>query len=103
LGAWTIHQQGVWRHPAQIYSALSAALLFLILFKVRDSLPQEGDLFRLYLLLYGLSRFVIEFFRERHYTLGQLSMVQLICLEAAIFAAFTLYLSHKKLQQAPAL
>lgn len=103
LGSWSIHQHGLWRHPTQIYSVLSAAMLFVLLFKLRDALPREGDLFRLYLLLYGTSRFAIEFFRERQFAVGSLSFVQLICLETAFFAAFTLYLSHKKLQKAPAL
>lgn len=102
-GSWAIYQHGVWRHPTQIYSSLSAALLFVVLWKLRDTLPREGDLFRLYLLLYGLSRFSIEFYRERHYAFGALSVVQLVCLETALFAAFALFPSSKKLQKAPAL
>ena len=60
-----IYQHGAWRHPTQIYSSITAALIFTALFLVRDKLPREGDLFKLYLLLFGITRFGIEFIRER--------------------------------------
>jgi phosphatidylglycerol:prolipoprotein diacylglycerol transferase len=97
-GAWAVEQHGAMRHPTQIYSALGAAFIFALLWKLRDLMPREGDLFRLYLLLYGASRFLIEFFRERSYTLGHLSTVQLICLETAIAAFIALALSFRKLE-----
>jgi len=97
-GAWSIFQAGHDRHPAQIYSAIGAALLFGVLWKLRDSLPREGDLFKMYLALYGLSRFGIEFFRERNYVFLELSTVQLFCLETAIFAAIGLALSFRRLR-----
>lgn len=96
-GSWAIFQHGAWRHPTQIYSALVAALILGILFKLRDQLPREGDLFRLYLLLYGLSRFGIEEFRERHFVFASFSMVQLICLETAVVAAFALVFSWRQM------
>lgn len=86
-GFGAVYQHGAWRHPAQIYSALGAALLFALLWKLRDKLPREGDLFRLYLGLYGLSRFFIENFRERDIALAGLSSVQIACLCALIYAA----------------
>jgi phosphatidylglycerol:prolipoprotein diacylglycerol transferase len=98
-GPWAIAQHGEWRHPTQLYSALGAALIFAVLWKLRDSLPREGDLFRLYLLLYGLSRFSIEFARQRDFVWALLSTVQLICLEAVLFAAISLALSFRKAQR----
>ncbi len=95
-GAGAIFQHGAWRHPSQIYSALAAALIFGVLLRLRDKLPREGDLFRLYLLFYGTSRFAIEFFRERHFVFASLSTVQLLCLETAIVAAITLGFSYFK-------
>lgn len=102
-GWGAIHQHGEWRHPAQIYSALGAALIFAILWKLRDKLPREGDLFRCYLLLYGVSRFVIEFARQRPLAWKGLSLVQLICLETAVFAAVSLYLASRKSLQSEVL
>lgn len=55
---------GVPLHPTQLYDA-SAELLILIvlLFTERKGRAFEGRTFWLYMLLYGMSRFVIEFFR----------------------------------------
>lgn len=95
-GSWAVVQSGIERHPAQIYSALGAALLFGVLWQLRDSLPREGDLFKMYLALYGVSRFGIEFFRERNYVFLQMSVVQIVCLEVAIFALIGLAVSFRR-------
>jgi phosphatidylglycerol:prolipoprotein diacylglycerol transferase len=56
------------RHPSQIYEALlEGVLLFILLFWAfwkTDARYQPGKLVGLFLLGYGLSRFVVEFFRE---------------------------------------
>ena len=88
--AWAIYQHGAWRHPTQLYSSAAAALIFAIIWFSRDQLKREGENFRLYLLLYGASRFVIEFARDRSVVWNNLSLVQMICLETAIVAALTL-------------
>jgi phosphatidylglycerol:prolipoprotein diacylglycerol transferase len=102
-GTGAVFQHGAWRHATQIYSALGAGILFAVLWKLRDKLPREGDLFRLYLGLYGLSRFVIENFRERDIALAGLSGVQLICLCALIYAARSFGKSLIPSQKAPVL
>lgn len=83
-GAWSIYQDGAWRHPAQIYSSLSALALFAFLIYLRPHLRREGDLFRAFVVLYGASRFTVEFFRERPLVWHDLSLVQLTCLEIAV-------------------
>lgn len=50
-------------HPTQLYSALSALIIFLILILVRRRKRFNGELFFLYLLLYAITRFGIEFLR----------------------------------------
>ena len=88
--SWAIYQHGAWRHPTQLYSGIAAALIFLIIWFSRGQLRREGDGFKLYLLLYGASRFAIEFARERSLVWNNLSLVQIICLETAIVAALIL-------------
>lgn len=88
--SWAIYQHGAWRHPTQLYSSAAAALILAIVWLARPHLKREGDGFRLYLLLYGASRFVIEFARERSLAWHNLSLVQIICLETAIVAALML-------------
>ena len=92
---WAVWQHGASRHPAQLYSAATAAATFgLLLWLSGSPSPsgsswrggwgerlREGDLFRLYLLLFGLSRFALEFVRWRESTVLGLSPMQWFCLD----------------------
>jgi len=49
--------------PTQIISAFFLVVIFLILLYVRRKKRFEGQIFLSYLLLYGIFRFIIEFFR----------------------------------------
>jgi phosphatidylglycerol:prolipoprotein diacylglycerol transferase len=76
------------RHPSQLYEAcFEGIILFLILFIFfirNDSKQQFGMLSGLFLLLYGVFRFLIEFLREPDEHLGlflkYFSMGQLLCI-----------------------
>lgn len=94
--AGAIFQHGEWRFPSQLLSSLVAFAIFAVLFSKRKTMVREGDLFRWYLLLYGASRFAIEFTRERHIALGGLSVAQWVCLEIAISGALALWLARRK-------
>lgn len=91
-----VYQHGAWRQPTQLYSAATAALIFGVMLTLRDRLPREGDLFKAYLLLYGLSRFAIEFLRERSLAFGGLSLAQWVCLEVAVTGGIGLWLSFRR-------
>jgi len=86
---WAVFQHDAWRHPTQLYScAVSLAILITLLF-LRNRMSHEGDLFRLYLLLYGSSRFALEFLRERTNLYWGFSAAQWICLEIVAAMLFT--------------
>ena len=53
------------RHPSQIYSSFKNLLLFIILFNLRKvkNLP-SGFLFWSFIFLYGLFRFLVEFYKD---------------------------------------
>jgi len=83
------------RHPSQLYEAFFEGLaLFALLWFLRKRRSFDGYLLSLYIMGYGLVRFVIEFFREPDSHLGfiafSLSMGQLLCL-AMILAGGMLY------------
>jgi phosphatidylglycerol:prolipoprotein diacylglycerol transferase len=97
------------RHPSQLYEALlEGVLLFAILWSLKAipwRRPQpriwpHGSLLALFLLLYGLFRFFVEFFREPDAHLGSLilnlSMGQLLCLLMMIAGASLLRWRQKK-------
>lgn len=92
---WAVYQHGAWRQPSQIVAAAVALAVFAALWSLRDRLPKEGDLFRAYLLLYGLGRFGVEFLRERPVAFAGLSMAQLVCLEIAASGALFLWLGRR--------
>jgi len=50
--------------PTQLISTLNLFIIFLILWKIRRKRVFNGFLFTLFLGLYGLHRFVIDFFRQ---------------------------------------
>ena len=97
-----IYQHGAWRHPTQLYSAIAAALICAVIWFSRGQMKREGDSFKLYLLLYGVSRFAIEFARDRSVVWNNVSLVQIICLETAIVAAILLAKNSGKARAEPA-
>jgi phosphatidylglycerol---prolipoprotein diacylglyceryl transferase len=91
---WAVFQHNALRHPTQIYAVFIALAVLAILFFAKDKVRYEGDLFRIYLLCYGLSRFVLEFFRVRSEIYFGLSVAQWVSLEivaAMIFAIIFAY------------
>jgi phosphatidylglycerol:prolipoprotein diacylglycerol transferase len=90
---------GVPLHPTQLYEA-GAELLILIILLVteRKGRPFPGRTFWLYMLLYAVSRFIIEFFRgDERGTVFMFSTSQFISLLLAPLAiAMLVYLSRAK-------
>lgn len=87
--AWAVFQHGKLRHPAQLYSAAFDVVLLGVLLAASGRLKREGDLFRLYLVLFGLGRFGLEFWRQRTLAFAGLSLAQLLCLETVAVVGVT--------------
>lgn len=93
---WGIYVAGVLRHPSQIYEAiLEGLLIFIIIFAFRKRARFVGQIALFYAFLYGLARFVAEFFREPDPQLGficcgWLTMGQLLSL-GMILVSLILY------------
>ena len=77
---WGVRDEGVLRHPTQIYMSLSSAAILFILLRYEKTRPPENALFFLQGLLYCISRFVIEFYRESNPLYLHLSLAQWACL-----------------------
>ena len=56
-------RQTVALHPAQIYSSLKGLIIFVALMALQPKLKKPGSTFGLLLVLYGIGRFVVDFFR----------------------------------------
>ena len=93
---WGIYVGDTLRHPSQLYEAFfEGIVLFVILFWYRKKKRFNGELIALYGFLYGLFRFILEFFREPDMQLGfvccgWMSMGQVLSL-VMMAAAIVLY------------
>jgi len=72
------------RHPVQLYESLVTGLfLFLLLFSLRNKPWKEGTKLTLFLILYGILRFLFEFLREPAQSFpllfGWMTMGQILC------------------------
>jgi len=78
------------RHPVQLYAALGAILIFVILRLIRPKRPFIGFILLALFAFYGLLRFSTEFFRyEPVYWLG-LSQAQVFSLLITVISVFLL-------------
>lgn len=99
---WGIYVDGVMRHPSQLYEAvIEGIVVATIIYLYRNHKRFEGELFALYGILYGIARFIAEFWREPDQQIGYLccgwlSMGQLMSLLMILFS-FGLYIvfQHK--------
>lgn len=71
------------RHPSQLYEAiLEGVVIFIVLWVRKNKIAFRGELVADFLILYGLFRFLVEFFREPDaqigYLWGVLTMGQLL-------------------------
>lgn len=86
-------------HPTQLYSAIYALalgiFLFMILKKLRSAMP--GFLFELGVLMFGIFKFLEEFFRgDETFKLFSIRVPQIISALAVIIAAYLIYERYGK-------
>lgn len=80
-------------HPTQLYEVALGFVMFLILWRNRDHKHAEGWLFGFYMVLAGIERFIIEFFRAKDdRVFGVLTIAQLIAIAIAATGAVVMYL-----------
>ncbi|MBW1742899.1 MAG: prolipoprotein diacylglyceryl transferase [Deltaproteobacteria bacterium] len=81
--------KGVSLHPTQLYISLYSILIFAVLTGLKRIKNYEGQLFWIYVFLYGVARYIIEYLRddERGAVLGgMLSTSQLVGLIMVVIA-----------------
>ncbi|MCH9645524.1 MAG: prolipoprotein diacylglyceryl transferase [Proteobacteria bacterium] len=97
-----IQEQGVARYPSQLYEAfLEGLVLFIILWVYSQKLRPLMSVSALFLIFYGLFRFIIEFVRVPDAQLGYLAfnwltMGQLLSLPMVIFGVYLFYKANRK-------
>ncbi|MGE5894526.1 MAG: prolipoprotein diacylglyceryl transferase [bacterium] len=94
------------RHPSQIYEAfLEGIFLFAILWIMKDRMKRQGTITATFLLLYGVMRFIVEFFREPDpqlgFVFGSFSMGQLLSLTMFILGIGLMFWVRKRSRERP--
>jgi prolipoprotein diacylglyceryltransferase len=87
---WAFDQgDSIPRHPTSAYEIIFALVLFFLLKYLATSkfkqVFREGDLFRLFIIGYGLFRFFVEFIKPIHPLFIGFSSIQLVSLCAVIY------------------
>lgn len=105
--AMSFGQSGLYRHPSQLYQFfLEGVLLFIVLWLYSRKARPTFSVTALFLIGYGLSRFVVEFFREPDahlgylaggMTMGQWLSIPMILAGGALF--YTALRNHKEKAQ----
>lgn len=92
---------GLKRHPTQLYSVLVGFLIFIFLvWIIRRGVRFQGQVFCLFLIFYGISRSVIELFRENTQLSGGAIEASLAAFVLAVVGGLLyLYLSRRKRAQ----
>ena len=90
------------RHPSQVYEAIFEGLfLFLILnFFFKNYISRSGYISAIFLILYSVFRFIIEFTREPDEHLGflflNITYGQFLCIFTLLGGLYIFYLCHEK-------
>ncbi len=86
-------------HPTQVYEIIFNLILFIYIWKKRDSLKVRGSLFRLYLAAYAGFRFFTEFVRgDTTFPIdGFIKPVQWLLLTASIYFGWVYYRNEIKM------
>ena len=91
------------RHPSQLYQfALEGVVLFIILYLFWRKNPPRGAISGMFLLFYGLFRFLVEFVRQPDSQLGlyfqEISMGQILSTPMIIIGALMIWVAYKRPQ-----
>lgn len=88
------------RHPSQLYEAFGEGLIpFIIIWALRGRIRNQGVLGGIWLCLYAIARFVIEFFREKDEQMGYylgMTMGQLLCAIMFILGVIVILWNQRK-------
>jgi phosphatidylglycerol---prolipoprotein diacylglyceryl transferase len=86
----TVDNNPIFRHPSQIYEALKNVLMFFVLWFIKDKKLKPGTMSWLFVAMYGILRFFIEYVREPEIYFGPFTAGQVLCLGMIIFGGLML-------------
>ncbi|MDE4541193.1 MULTISPECIES: prolipoprotein diacylglyceryl transferase [Thermoanaerobacterium] len=89
---WGIKVNGQLLHPVQVYEFLLDYIMFFVLWRKRDKIKYNGQLFIIYVIFFNINRSIVEFFRAGNPMI--LPPFTIAHLASAIFIAAALIAAH---------
>ena len=87
---------GLKRHPTSLYEIIFSIGLMYLFYKIKNIKLNEGDRFKIFMVLYFLFRFCIEYIKPRHQLFYGLNSIQWSSIGVFLFyTPFTYYLISK--------
>jgi phosphatidylglycerol:prolipoprotein diacylglycerol transferase len=91
-----LYPPGMKVHPTPIYEFLQSVFIFGILWPLRKKGYPDGTIFWLYLILAGLARFTVEFWRVNPAIALSMTEAQWFSLILALLGCYLLYQRRKR-------
>ncbi len=85
---WAVNAGDFARHPTQLYHSLYGLVLFVAFLRLGRNPRLRGRLFPLFLLVYGVGRFAVDFLRDEPRYLLELTATQLLIPPVMLVAAW---------------
>ena len=101
----TLGKAGVFLHPTQTYESIAVLIIFAILIFYQNRKRFHGELFFILLILYGIARSSIEFFRDDHrgvFFNNIISTSQIISIPLIAFGITAYIFFHQKMKKVEA-
>lgn len=98
---WAFKFPGVegYRHPSQLYEAGKNLFIFIVLWFNRNKKYKDGSYYAIFIMMYSVLRFSIEFFRQPDSQIGflvfGLSMGQILCVISFSIGAYLWFRLNK--------
>ncbi|API90097.1 prolipoprotein diacylglyceryl transferase [Marinilactibacillus sp. 15R] len=93
---WGVMVGGELLHPAQLYEVALNYILFLIIWRRRQTAQFDGELFFIYVIGFAFNRFIVEFFRSNPLVIGSLSIAHVISLLIIVLGLLLLMFMRNK-------
>lgn len=93
---WGVMVGGELLHPAQLYEVALNFILFLIIWRRRQTAKFDGELFFIYVIGYAFNRFIVEFFRSNPQAIGSLSIAHVLSLLIIVLGLLLLMFMRNK-------
>ena len=89
----------IYVHPTFLYESICTFIIFCILYSYRHKRKFSGEIFYLYMILYGISRFFVEGLRTDSLYLFGFRISQILALIFVVVFGILLLKTHKKMKK----